>query len=392
MIRLKDLLKEGPLSGKAKPTGLDNVTWGDGIVGNSKPSRDDINPALLDDVSKAAKAAGVDITITTAVSGHDPGTRHGDGDAVDIAVINGWGYSGEESAKKNGIYDDIMRFVGELEYLGYKKNSEGGNDKAVLTFGVPNHHHHVHVSRKSRDGGDSVSLLKYGGADGFLSYSDIGDEVRDMQQRLIAVNGPLAVGPMQDDGRFGSYTEKGVKKFQTDNQLESTGIYDSETQTKLLDLTKDLTPEQLSKITTKYIDSTTDLGNDEDFYKTILKGIDAPITNQNLLFFAAWRQAEGGKATNNPFNTTYNLTKDSNASNYNRVGVKNYSTPEYGIEATVKTLLLPYYRDLLQGLRDDIGASNLAAIDDELETWGTGELIAKVLNRSSDKITPPDIA
>lgn len=391
MIRLMDLLKEGPLSGKTKSSGLANVTWGDGIVGNSRPSNDDINPALLVDVSKAAKAAGVDVTITTAVSGHGPGTRHGDGNAVDIAVINGFGYSGESSAKKNGIYDDIMRFVQELEYLGYKKNSESGNDKAVLTFGVKNHHHHVHVSRKSREG-ESVNLLKYGDAAGFLSYSDIGEEVRAMQQRLIALNGPLAVGPMLDDGRFGSYTEIGVKQFQSDNELESTGVYDSETQTKLLDLTKDFTPDQLSNVTTKYIDSTADLGNDENFYKTILKGLKAPATIQNLLFFAAWRQAEGGTATNNPFNTTYKLTKDSNISNYNTVGVKNYSKPEYGIEATVKTLLLPYYQDLLQGLRDDIGASNLAAIDHELETWGTGDLLASVLDGARGKITPPDIA
>ena len=152
------------------------------------------------------------------------------------------------------------------------------------------------------------------------------------------------------------------------------------------------TPDQLSKVTTKYIDSTADLGNNENFYKTILKGLNAPVTNQNLLFFAAWRQAEGGTATNNPFNTTYKLTKDSNISDYNTVGVKNYSKPEYGIEATVKTLLLPYYQDLLQGLRDDIGASNLAAIDDELETWGTGDLIASVLDGARGKITPPDIA
>jgi hypothetical protein len=39
--------------------------------------------------------------------------------------------------------------------MGYKVNSERGNDKAVLWFGFPNHHHHVHISRKSDDGGST---------------------------------------------------------------------------------------------------------------------------------------------------------------------------------------------------------------------------------------------
>jgi hypothetical protein len=113
---------------------------------------DKINPSLLKDVDTAAKKANVKVSITTAVSGHEKGSRHEKGLAVDIAMINGQGYGSEKAAKQKGIYDDIMRFVSELEKLGYIKNSESGNDKAVLTFGFPNHHHHVHVSRNSDTG------------------------------------------------------------------------------------------------------------------------------------------------------------------------------------------------------------------------------------------------
>jgi len=122
------------------------------VVGNSNPLADKINPSLLKDVDAAARKAGVKVSITTAVSGHGTGSRHETGHAVDIAMVNGSGYSGEKDAQKKGIYNDIMRFVSALENMGYIKNSESGNDKAVLTFGFPGHHHHVHVSRKSDDG------------------------------------------------------------------------------------------------------------------------------------------------------------------------------------------------------------------------------------------------
>ncbi len=134
------------------PSDYTNTDFKPFVVGRSNPLADKINPSLLKDVDTAAKKANVKVSITTAVSGHDKGSRHEKGLAVDIAMINGQGYGSEKSAKQKGIYDDIMRFVSELEKLGYTKNSESGNDKAVLTFGFPNHHHHVHVSRNSDTG------------------------------------------------------------------------------------------------------------------------------------------------------------------------------------------------------------------------------------------------
>jgi hypothetical protein len=127
-----------------------NVEFRDGVVGNSTPSKDNINLALLSDIQSAAKKANVQVSVTTAVTGHRKGTRHQSGNAVDIAMINGKGWSDENAAKTKGIYDDIERFVNELKNLGYLINvKESGNPKVVLWFGYKNHNNHVHISNKS---------------------------------------------------------------------------------------------------------------------------------------------------------------------------------------------------------------------------------------------------
>lgn len=139
------------------PSLYKNTNFKDRVVGSSTPTKDLINPSLLADVDKAATQAGIKVTITTAVSGHDKGSRHEQGNAVDIAMVNGKGFSGgEQQAKSLGIYDGIMKFVNELVNMGYIQNQESGNDKAVLTFGFPGHDNHIHISRKS-GGGVSTS-------------------------------------------------------------------------------------------------------------------------------------------------------------------------------------------------------------------------------------------
>ena len=80
-----------------------------------------------------------------------------------------------------------------------------------------------------------------------------------------------------------------------------------------------------------------------------------------MLFMYAWRQAEGGKAKNNPFNTTFKMP---GATSYNSIGVKNYETPEKGIEATCKTLKNGRdkygYDKIIDGLKNEIIAFNFS--------------------------------
>jgi len=116
--------------------------------------------------------------------------------------------------------------------------------------------------------------------------------------------------------------------------------------------------------------------SDDDFYKSILKCIGAQPTRQNMLFMYAWRQAEGGGSANNPFNTTQKwpgatVLKNSSA------GVKNYKTPEDGIQATCKTLKNGRYQKVIDGFKNDSGLSALtdAVVDSK---WGTKELLGKI--------------
>ena len=118
----------------------DNVDFADGKLPGSYPSKDTINTALLQDIETAAKAAGVKIDITTAISGHKhTPSRHPSGNAVDIAMINGKAVSPSNRA-------DADKFVQALVSMGYTLNQEKSNPKAVLTFGFEGHDDHVHVS------------------------------------------------------------------------------------------------------------------------------------------------------------------------------------------------------------------------------------------------------
>ncbi len=137
-------------------------------------------------------------------------------------------------------------------------------------------------------------------------------------------------------------------------------------------------------------------GNDDDFYEKVLDEIGAEPTEENMKFFYAWRQAEGAQAAFNPFNTThskdgstfYNCLKKKN--NKCIAGVKNYESEDDGISATSKTITNGYYPCILNGLRNSIGAKKIAEkCLSNLEVWGTGGLIKKVLNSST--VNPPKI-
>ena len=119
-------------------------------IGLGNPASDNINTSLLQDIQTAAKSAGVNVSVTTAISGHGDKTksnntsRHTSGNAVDIAMINGKAVSTSNRA-------DADKLVNALVSMGYNKNAEGSsNPKAVLTFGFKGHDDHVHVSNTGR--------------------------------------------------------------------------------------------------------------------------------------------------------------------------------------------------------------------------------------------------
>jgi hypothetical protein len=118
----------------------DDVDFKDNVVGNSTPSKDKINLALLQDVQTAAKNAGLKVDITTAISGHRPSPRHDAGNAVDVSKINGESVSLSNRGDADKLVDALIK-------MGYVKNQEGSsNPKSVLTFGFKGHDNHVHIS------------------------------------------------------------------------------------------------------------------------------------------------------------------------------------------------------------------------------------------------------
>src|SRR5215469_2775622 len=79
----------------------------------------------------------------------------------------------------------------------------------------------------------------------------------------------------------------------------------------------------------------------------IANGLGIKLTPAVSTFFDAWARAEGGAALNNPWNTTQMAP---GATAYNSVGVRNYLTPQQGIQATIQTLQNGRYGNILQAL------------------------------------------
>jgi hypothetical protein len=71
----------------------------------------------------------------------------------------------------------------------------------------------------------------------------------------------------------------------------------------------------------------------------------------------------------------------------NSAGVRNYKSLEDGMIATIKTLRNGKYDCIVNGLKNDIGANNIAKCQ-SLKTWGTGDLVAKVVNSYNSGATP----
>lgn len=117
-----------------------------------------------------------------------------------------------------------------------------------------------------------------------------------------------------------------------------------------------------------------------DFAGLFLNAIGAPATPQNRTFVNAWARAEGTAARNNPLATTQPAPGawllPGNSSK-----VKQYPTLQTGVRAEAQTLLNGRYPHLVSLLRSGRAtAGQLAAQHGDLKTWGTGDLVAKVLH------------
>ena len=187
------------------------------------------------------------------------------------------------------------------------------------------------------------------------------------------------------DGKFGPETQNATKLFQKSVDLTEDGKidgFDLRYLTAMLVIRKfsdgDLTKIQKQK--------EIDTGNitDKNFYERLLTELGAPVTSENLKYLYAWRQAEGKGGRYNPFNTTW---KRPGSTKMNSHGVQHYTSLEDGMVATLKTLRNGYYDCIVNGLKNDIGASEIAKCP-SLKTWGTGNLVAKVVKNYESGSSP----
>jgi peptidoglycan hydrolase-like protein with peptidoglycan-binding domain/murein DD-endopeptidase MepM/ murein hydrolase activator NlpD len=187
------------------------------------------------------------------------------------------------------------------------------------------------------------------------------------------------------DGKFGPETSQAVKSFQDKYDLTNDGKLENNDLRYLVAalMIGNFKDEDLSNIQKEKEINLQGL-TDKNFYETLLRQLGAPISDENLKFLYAWRQAEGKGGKNNPFNTTWKLP---GSTNMNKVGVKHYLTKEDGMLATLKTLRNGRYSCIVNGLKNDIGAAQIAKCP-SLETWGTGDLVAKVVKSYESGASP----
>lgn len=119
------------------------------------------------------------------------------------------------------------------------------------------------------------------------------------------------------------------------------------------------------------------------FVQALLDALNAPKTPQNRLFLQDWQRAEGGNANFNPFNTTEPAP---GATNYNGVGVKNFTNPSEGVKATVDTLLNGHYGNIVGDLKGGKATAAQLATDVARSPWGTGSGVLRVLGAAPTKV------
>jgi len=113
------------------------------------------------------------------------------------------------------------------------------------------------------------------------------------------------------------------------------------------------------------------------FGRQVIRGLGGQVTPEKLRFFNAWAQAEGTDARYNPFATTRKGFQGE--SNFNSVGVKNYPDARTGIKATIDTLNLSYYTNIVSLLRDPNATAEDLAKAVAASPWGTGTGVLRVL-------------
>jgi hypothetical protein len=139
------------------------------------------------------------------------------------------------------------------------------------------------------------------------------------------------------------------------------------------------------------------------FAHALLNGLGAPANEANVRAMLAWMTGENTRAANNPLATT--REGFSGATDFNSARVKNFQTFAQGVAATLETLNLSYYTDVVAALRRGTNPQELhglvAASPWGTKHFGSGDLslqttplgnpaTARIAYQSDDMITASD--
>lgn len=97
----------------------------------------------------------------------------------------------------------------------------------------------------------------------------------------------------------------------------------------------------------------------DQFMMALLKWKNYPISNNNIRTMVIWKVSEGSNAIWNPFDTEWPMP---GATNYNKVGVKNYASITDGITAFWNTLDQPEWASSYGPIKAALMASEAPAI------------------------------
>lgn len=112
-----------------------------------------------------------------------------------------------------------------------------------------------------------------------------------------------------------------------------------------------------------------------EFVEKCLDYMGMESTPWRVDFLLTWMQGESTKALWNPFATTMNVPQEDRDNNYffNHNGgnpVKNYANCDAGVRATVRTMQLSYYTNIIASLRQE-RIVNKQQVLKEFKTWSS---------------------
>ena len=88
------------------------------------------------------------------------------------------------------------------------------------------------------------------------------------------------------------------------------------------------------------------------FAEAVLRGIGAPVSQSNMSSMLAWMTGENTRAAFNPLATMrQSKTLGEDAGQFNEAGVRDYKSFDQGVAATIETLNLNYYTDIVSALQ-----------------------------------------